>query len=65
MINFIYSDLFLKTNRACLLLSYFTVTYSIHTIFICLYAFETGNADTELSTYIPVCTEFSDVTFLI
>ena len=29
-------------------------TYSIHIILICLYAFETGIADIELSTYIPL-----------
>ena len=45
------------------------VTYLLHSYLLdphnikCLYAFETGIADTELSTYIPVWTEFRDVTF--
>ena len=43
--------------------TYFTVTYSVHILLICVYAFETGIADTELSTYTPVWTEFRDVTF--
>jgi len=40
------------------------VLHSIHIMLIRLFAFETGIADTELSTYIPL-TEFRDVTFEI
>jgi len=45
------------------------VTYLFHSYLLgphnvkCLYAFKTGVTDIELSTYIPVWTEFRDITF--